>query len=105
MIQKLKPPKVEIERPAIMRNPGLRKKVWERDFGICANCGRFSAKWQHDHIVSLASGGADTLENSRTLCKSCHRSKTGPETTQRAKADRIRERHELTLKRLRLQSA
>lgn len=85
----LKPKRIEIERPEIVRNPGLRRKVWGRDQGVCANCQRFSPKWQHDHIVSLAIGGADTLENSRTLCKSCHRQKTGPETRQRAKAERL----------------
>ena len=90
----LKPRRLEIPRPKIKRNTGLRAKVWERDQGVCANCGRFSAKWQHDHILSLAMGGADTLENSRTLCKSCHRGKTGPETTARAKCDRLAQRHE-----------
>lgn len=88
----LKPARIEIKRPEIVRNPGLRKKVWERDGGVCARCRRFSPKWQHDHIVSLASGGEDTLENSETLCAAHHRQKTGPETTARAKADRLAQR-------------
>jgi 5-methylcytosine-specific restriction endonuclease McrA len=94
-MQSLKPKKLDLERPAIVRNPGLRKKVWERDQGVCAICQRYSPKWQHDHIVSLASGGEDALENSRTLCKSCHRQKTGLETTDRAKADRLAQRQEV----------
>lgn len=101
MCPALKPRKLDLNRPAIVRNAGLRAKVWDRDQGVCANCSRFSPKWQHDHIISLAMGGADMLENSRTLCKSCHRGKTGPETTARAKADRLAQRQALHISRLR----
>jgi 5-methylcytosine-specific restriction endonuclease McrA len=92
MIQKLKPKKLDLERIEIRRNPGLRKKVWERDQGVCIDCGRFSAKWEHDHAIPLHNGGADTLENSVTRCKSCHRRKSNNELTAKAKSDRIRQR-------------
>lgn len=30
------------------------------------------ALWQYDHAIPLAEGGAHTVENLRTLCRSCH---------------------------------
>ena len=98
-MQTLKPKKPEIKRPEIVRNPGLRKKVWERDQGICVDCGRFSAKWQHDHVIPLHLEGPDTLENSVTRCRACHRRKSNNELTVKAKADRLAARHELTIQR------
>jgi 5-methylcytosine-specific restriction endonuclease McrA len=98
----LKPRKPEVARPAIVRNSSLRRKVWERDQGICAECGRYSAKWQCDHTTALHVNGADTLENARTLCSSCHRRKSGSELTVKAKTDRLAERHALTMQRRKL---
>lgn len=86
-------------RSRIVRNKGLRSKVLERDQGFCANGCGYDPKWEHDHIVSLAIGGRDDIENSRTLCRNCHRAKTAPETTQRAKADRLAVRDQLTRRR------
>ena len=83
----------------IKRNSLLRKRVFERDQGFCAKCGRYDAKWIHDHRIPLWQGGKDNLENSQTLCRRCEKPKTGAETTARAKADRIRQRHELTQRR------
>jgi 5-methylcytosine-specific restriction endonuclease McrA len=84
---------------AAIRNKLLRKKVFERDGGVCARCQRYDAHWQHDHILPLSLGGADTLENSETLCRDHHRDKTSSEAAPRAKADRLAERHELTQRR------
>jgi 5-methylcytosine-specific restriction endonuclease McrA len=86
-------------KPHIVRNKLLRKRVFERDGGICADCGRYDAKWEHDHDVPLWSGGRDDLDNSVTRCRACHLKKTTGETPVRAKTDRLRERHDLTLKR------
>ena len=83
----------------MIRNKGLRAKVFERDQGICAKCGRYDAKWQHDHIVEIWEGGADTLENSQTLCRYHHNEKTSAATPKRAKADRLKERAEQTKRR------
>ncbi len=98
-MQTLKPRKLDLNRPAIVRNAGLRAKVWERDEGVCCDCGRFSPRWQHDHARPLSMGGADTLENSVTRCQSCHRRKSNNETTARAKADRLAQREALTRQR------
>jgi len=83
----------------MIRNRLLRAKVFERDQGICAECGRFDPKWQHDHVLALWCGGKDTLENAQTLCRHCHLQKTTGETPVRAKSDRIRDRHALMQKR------
>ena len=81
------------------RNTLLRKRVFERDQGICAKCGRFDAKWEADHLVALWTGGKDALDNMQTLCRRCHLAKSVGETPVRAKTDRLRARHELTQKR------
>jgi 5-methylcytosine-specific restriction endonuclease McrA len=92
-MQKLKPKRIEIERPAIKRNAGLRAKVFSRDQGVCCDCGRYSSKWEHDHAVPLHLGGADTLDNAVTRCRSCHRRKSNRELTAKAKTDRLAQTH------------
>jgi 5-methylcytosine-specific restriction endonuclease McrA len=72
----------------------VRLKVFQRDNGICAKCGRdcFTAGlkfprtrrargsgdlWQADHILPVVEGGGECgLENYRTLCTHCHRQET-----------------------------
>ncbi len=83
----------------LKRNRYLRAKVLERDKGICADCGRYSAKWEHDHVVPLHLGGSDTLDNSVTKCRACHKRKSNGELTVKAKTDRLAERHALTRQR------
>lgn len=83
----------------VVRNKLLRKKVFERDAGICKVCGRFDPHWQHDHDLALWNGGPDTLENSVTLCRRHHLEKSVGETPVRAKTDRLRARHLLTQRR------
>lgn len=83
----------------IVRDSLLRRKVFERDQGFCANGCGYDAKWIHDHIVPLWQGGKDNLENSQTLCRRCEKPKTSDEATKRAKSDRIRARHELMKQR------
>lgn len=86
-------------RVRIVRKTLLRKQVAERDEGICAKCGRYDAKWEHDHILALWNGGRDDLANSQTLCRSCHLRKTVGETPVRAKTDRLKARADLTKRR------
>ena len=65
-----------------------RSVVLRRDRYTCQWCGRrfLSRELDVDHIVELALGGA-SLEyaNLQTLCKSCHRRKTGRFLQQRAR--------------------
>jgi 5-methylcytosine-specific restriction endonuclease McrA len=81
------------------RNPILRKRLLERDQGICAVCGKFDPKWEGDHTVAIWSGGKDALDNLQTLCRRHHLEKSVGETPVRAKTDRLKERHDLTKKR------
>jgi 5-methylcytosine-specific restriction protein A len=56
----------------------LRKKIIQRDDGICQRCGTQGAT-DVDHIVPRAEGGTDSEENLQLLCKPCHASKSGRE--------------------------
>lgn len=98
-MQTLKPKKLDLKRDPITRNPGLRKKVWERDQGICSVCKRFDPKWIHEHMNPLWRKGPDTLENSETHCRHHATEKTSREAGERAKADRLAQRHALTRQR------
>jgi 5-methylcytosine-specific restriction endonuclease McrA len=95
-----------VEEWRLRSDPGhLRKRVFERDRGICALCGldcvaqfrhinrlRGPARtkamaewalrgrktlWDADHIAPVAEGGGECdLSNMRTLCLKCHRART-----------------------------
>ena len=59
-------------------NPGyIRARLFDRDSGICAKCGKFDEKWQADHIIAVVNGGGCCgLDGYQTLCISCHKEKT-----------------------------
>ena len=88
-----------------------RQKVFERDHGICAKCGKdiFEGTgrrprargtgdlWQADHIVPVVEGGGECdLDNLRTLCTGCHREETAALAKRRAYARRIALQPELS---------
>ncbi len=72
----------------------MRHRVFDRDQGICAECGHDTLKewmekysitkihaprgeWQADHIIPVIEGGGECgLENYRTLCIPCHQKVT-----------------------------
>lgn len=56
----------------------LRKKIIQRDHGICAWCGTYGATHM-DHIIPTAEGGTDAEENLQVLCATCHGKKTAQE--------------------------
>lgn len=90
----------------------VRKKVLERDHGICAACGADAlatrpdlrtkladyagyvasssgSLWQADHIVPVVEGGGLCgLDGYRTLCTACHRRETAALARRRAVARR-----------------
>lgn len=47
------------------------RAVWDRDNWECRNCGTH-CDLTVDHIVPLARGGTDDLDNLQTLCRSCN---------------------------------
>lgn len=96
------------------RDPGLqRRRIWKRDGGVCAECGRLCAGlgeltiedyeraiyrvkglqrqprdgtrhgWHADHRIPLEDGGRHTDDNVQTLCIPCHRTKTAQENKRR----------------------
>lgn len=56
-----------------------RERVWLRDHGLCARCGRitaFPSGFELDHRVALANGGTNDDSNMQVLHHECHEAKT-----------------------------
>jgi len=55
----------------------VRKRffVFKRDRYTCRICGRSGVVLEVDHIVPVAQGGSDALDNLQTLCFDCNRGK------------------------------
>jgi len=66
-----------VSRPRGRREPiprEVRRAVFERDGGKCAECGS-TFDLQYDHVIPVALGGASTVENLQLLCGDCNRQK------------------------------
>jgi hypothetical protein len=53
----------------------VRLAVWARDEGRCVMCSS-TADLQFDHIIPVAKGGANTVENIQLLCRRCNLKKS-----------------------------
>lgn len=71
-----------VEHKAYLRNSDIVAEKLLRAKGICEDCGAKAPFFKKSdgtpylevhHIISLASGGEDTLENTVALCPNCHR--------------------------------
>jgi hypothetical protein len=51
-----------------------RQTVFERDAGRCVECGS-NFELQFDHVIPVAMGGANTVENLQLLCAPCNKAK------------------------------
>ena len=73
----------------------VRARVFDKAGGACHLCGgkiTASDKWDVDHILALALGGADDESNFAPAHKVCHRGKTDGDISRIRKADRQRAR-------------
>jgi 5-methylcytosine-specific restriction protein A len=63
------------------RQQKLRTFVLHRDDFTCHRCGQRFEEDQlvNDHLIPLAEGGADDVENMAPICLSCDREKTAEE--------------------------
>lgn len=75
----------------------VRLELFLAAHGRCNACDRLltpGTRWEIDHIVPLALGGADTDDNLQVLCSPCHSEKTTRRDVPAiAKTERIRARH------------
>lgn len=53
----------------------VRASVWNRDNGRCVQC-RSEEDLQFDHIIPVAKGGGNSIENIQILCGTCNREKS-----------------------------
>lgn len=57
--------------------------------GRCALCGeKITGRWEADHVVPLALGGADTVAQLQVCCRPCHVAKSKVDVARIAKARR-----------------
>lgn len=80
-----------------LRPAAQRSRLWPRELGECAGCGRFCPErpksgyrtWQCDHVVPLVDGGPNDDANLQLLCDPCHKAKTAREARARAAVRRL----------------
>ena len=69
-----------MEREGRIRPPkGVREEVFRRDGYTCQMCGASKddgAKLELDHIIPVAQGGTNDLNNLQTLCRECNQNKS-----------------------------
>lgn len=59
---------------AFIADPKLRKAIFKRDGKVCRKCGS-TKRLSIDHVIPVARGGGDELENLQVLCMVCNASK------------------------------
>ncbi|MFC6013351.1 TerD family protein [Nocardia lasii] len=52
----------------------VKAQVWQRDGGVCVECGD-GHYLEFDHIIPLSRGGATSATNLQILCRACNRAK------------------------------
>ncbi len=70
---KTRPPKAPGERTTL--SVRTRYQVFKRDLYRCRICAKTGVELEVDHIVPIARGGSDEMENLQTLCVPCNRGK------------------------------
>jgi 5-methylcytosine-specific restriction protein A len=75
-----------------MPPPKVTERLFRKAGGCCENCGRrimAGERWDRDHILALADGGANIETNYQILCGVCHDAKTKLEASARAEVRRM----------------
>jgi 5-methylcytosine-specific restriction endonuclease McrA len=67
--------KNEDSTPSREISQNVKDKVWNRDDGVCTQCGE-NKNLEFDHIIPFSKGGANTYRNIQLLCQPCNRSKS-----------------------------
>jgi 5-methylcytosine-specific restriction endonuclease McrA len=70
---KTRPPKAPGERTSL--SVRTRYQVFKRDLYRCCICAKTGVELEVDHIVPVARGGSDDMDNLQTLCVPCNRGK------------------------------
>jgi hypothetical protein len=55
-------------------DPEVKREVWRRDRGRCAECDG-QALLEFDHVIPFSMGGSNTARNIQLLCQDCNRRK------------------------------
>ena len=68
------------------KRESLRSQAFKMYGKTCNYCGNIGN--EVDHVIELASGGDDAIENLQVLCNPCHKVKTANYNRKRLKAER-----------------
>lgn len=74
--------------------PAAKAAIVEAQGGRCTLCQCEGGPWEYDHVIPLALGGQDIVENLEAVCQPCHRIKTKGDVKMIAKAKRQKRAHE-----------
>jgi len=66
-------------RPRAVFSAAQTRAILARDHGVCYLCGQPDAT-EADHVIPVAEGGSNGLENGRAACTPCHREKSRSES-------------------------
>ena len=66
-----KPPLAAAQTDTEPISVDTRLFVWQRDGGVCRNCGS-TANLHFDHVIPRSWGGASTADNVQLLCRNCN---------------------------------
>jgi 5-methylcytosine-specific restriction endonuclease McrA len=68
------------------KRESLRTQAFKMYGKTCNYCGEIGN--EVDHVIELAAGGEDSIENLQVLCNTCHKAKTSKFNSSRLKGHR-----------------
>lgn len=76
--------------------PTQRLKLFEQHKGVCGICGQYiqaGSRWRDEHLIPLALGGSNDMENRAPVHEKCAEAKDKDDMRQIAKAKRQKRAH------------